>query len=245
MLTKSDTKLLKSLKDKKNRERFQLFVAEGKKLSSDLITAGMEIAQVFCKEEIIAEAPFSELPSTKIQLVSDKEMEQLSGLQSAREIISLVKIPQYDLPEQLNAKLSFALDTIQDPGNLGTIIRLADWYGIQHIFCSEQTADCFNSKVIQASMGSIGRVKLHYGNLVHFFEKYQLPVIAADLNGTNLNDFKLKKPSILLIGNEGSGIHPMLNQYIQQRLFIPRVGQAESLNAAMACGIITHQLILG
>lgn len=245
MLTKSDTKLLKSLKDKKNREAFQLFVAEGKKLSSDLITAGMEIAQVFCKEEILLESPFSELPSSKIRIVSDKEMEQLTGLQSAREIISLVKIPQFELPTTLNTRLSFALDTIQDPGNLGTIIRLADWYGIQHIFCSEQTADCFNSKVIQASMGSIARVKLHYGNLAHFFEKYQLPVIAADLNGTNLNDFKLNKPSILLIGNEGSGIHPMLNQYIQQRLFIPRIGQAESLNAAMACGIITDQLILG
>ncbi len=245
MLTKSDTKLLKSLKDKKNREAFQLFVAEGKKLSSDLITAGMEIEQVFCKEEILEDAPFSNLPANKIQVVSNKEMEQLSGLQSAREIITLVKIPQYELPSQLNSMLSFALDTIQDPGNLGTIIRLADWYGIEHIFCSEQTADCFNSKVIQASMGSIARVKLYYGDLAHYFEKYQVPVLAADLNGSNLNDFNLEKPSILLIGNEGSGINPMLKKHIHQNLFIPRIGQAESLNAAMACGIITHRLILG
>lgn len=245
MLTKAEIKLLKSLKDKKNREEFQLFVAEGKKLSSDLITAGMEIVQVFCKEEILQIPPFSSLASSVVKIVSAKEMEQLTALQNAREVVSLVKIPSYSLPLKLTQKLSLALDTIQDPGNLGTIIRLADWYGIQHIFCSEQTADCYNSKVVQASMGSIARVQMHYGNLIPIFEKYKLPVLAADLKGMPLSSFQLSTPSILLIGNEGSGINSSLHQFVNQHLFIPRIGEAESLNAAIACGIITHHLLLG
>lgn len=243
MLTKSEIKLVKSLKDKKIREEFQLFVAEGKKLSSDLITAGMEIVKLFCKEELLQAAPFSAVPENYIQLVNNKEMEQLSALQSARDVLALVKIPSYSLPKQLNQKLSLALDTIQDPGNLGTIIRLADWYGIEHIFCSDQTVDCYNGKVIQASMGSIARVQVHYGSLENIFKTYALPVLAADLTGTPIHMFELQTPSILLIGNEGSGIHPLYNQYIQQRISIPRTGQAESLNAAIACGIITHQLL--
>ncbi len=243
MLTKSEIKLVKSLKDKKSRQEFQLFVAEGKKLSSDLITAGLEIDQLFCKETVLQTTPFSNLPENCIRIVSNKEMEQLSALQSARDVVALVKIPQFDLPDQLTQKLSIALDTIQDPGNLGTIIRLADWYGIEHLFCSEQTADCYNSKVIQASMGSIARVKVHYVNLENCFKKYGLPVLAADLNGTPIQAFTLNQASILLIGNEGSGIHPLYKQYIQESLFIPRLGKAESLNAAIACGIITHQLL--
>jgi TrmH family RNA methyltransferase len=243
MLTKSEIKLVKSLKDKKVREEFQLFVAEGKKLSSDLITAGMEIAKLFCKEELLQEAPFSSIPNNCIQIVSNKEMEQLSALQSVRDVVALVKIPTYSLPKQLSQKLSLALDTIQDPGNLGTIIRLADWYGIEHIFCSEKTADCYNSKVIQSSMGSIARVQVHYVNLENIFKKYALPVLAADLAGTPIQQVELIKPAILLIGNEGSGIHSLYNQYIQERISIPRIGEAESLNAAIACGIITHQLL--
>jgi TrmH family RNA methyltransferase len=125
---------------------------------------------------------------------------------------------------------------------LGTIIRIADWYGIKDILCSESTADCFNNKVIQSSMGSIGRVSVHYGDLKKWFNDLKLPVLAADMVGIPVNQVEIKNTSILLIGNEGSGISDDLKDYISQTITIPRIGDAESLNAAVACGILVHQL---
>jgi TrmH family RNA methyltransferase len=242
MLLKSDIKFIKSLKDKKARTEHQVFVSEGKKLTGDLLISGLKLKQLYCYSEVISEKEFAHVPSSKIQIISGKEMELISNLKSPREVLAVFEIPKTSIKDLLKNRLIIALDTIQDPGNLGTIIRIADWYGIKDILCSESTADCFNNKVIQSSMGSIGRVSVHYGDLKKWFNDLKLPVLAADMVGIPVNQVEIKNTSILLIGNEGSGISDDLKDYISQTITIPRIGDAESLNAAVACGILVHQL---
>ncbi|MFY8022313.1 MAG: TrmH family RNA methyltransferase [Bacteroidia bacterium] len=243
MLFKSEIKLIKSLKDKKARSEHQVFVSEGKKLTGDLLVSGLELKQLYCFEEVLGEAEFKRIDASKIQIVSKKEMEQMSNLQSTREVLALFHFPKHDESSLLKNNLILALDTIQDPGNLGTIIRIADWYGIKDILCTESTADCFNNKVIQSSMGSIGRVQVHYGKLQEWFTQLNYPVFAADMMGENINELKREEKLILLIGNEGSGISNDLKSFVTKNITIPRIGQAESLNAAVACAILTHQLL--
>ena len=242
MLVKSEIKFIKSLKDKKARYEHQVFVSEGKKLTGDLLVSGLELKQLYCFEEVLQEPEFKWVSDSKIQIVSKKEMEQMSNLQSSREVLALFHFPKLDESSLLKNNLILALDTIQDPGNLGTIIRIADWYGIKDILCTESTADCYNNKVIQSSMGSIGRVQVHYGKLQDWFSELNLPVYAADMEGENINELKRDEKLILLIGNEGSGISHELKAFINKTITIPRIGKAESLNAAIACAILTHQL---
>ncbi len=242
MLLKSDIKLIKSLKDKKARTEHQVFVSEGKKLTGDLLISGLNLKQLYCYSEVISEKEFAQVPSSKIQIISGKEMELISNLKSPREVLALFEIPKTSNKDLLKNRFIIALDTIQDPGNLGTIIRIADWYGIKDILCTESTADCYNNKVIQSSMGSIGRVSVHYGDLKKWFNDLKLPVLAADMVGIPVNQVEIKNTSILLIGNEGSGISDDLKEFISQTITIPRIGEAESLNAAVACGILIHQL---
>jgi TrmH family RNA methyltransferase len=135
------------------------------------------------------------------------------------------------------------LDDIQDPGNLGTIIRIADWYGIKNIICSEQTADCYNNKCVQATMGSIARVNVFYTSLLIFFEQNTLPVYGAFMEGESVSTIKIERPSLLIIGNEGKGIDENLNTFITKKISVNRIGKAESLNAAIATAIICDRFL--
>lgn len=238
MLTKATIKLVKSLSDKSNRYANKLFVAEGSKSVLDLIAANCKLIQVFALAEWIKENE-TKLPNfATIICLSEKELTQLSALKSTREVIALFQIPLFRFePSQVNG-LVLALDTVQDPGNLGTIIRLADWYGIKNILCSNQTVDAYNPKVVQATMGSLGRVQLHYGELSVFFQSLHFPVIAAEMNGIPARKFNFEKNLVLLLGNEGTGVSNELRSFIRQSISIEKIGSAESLNVAMAGAIL-------
>ncbi|MCG9880931.1 MAG: RNA methyltransferase [Bacteroidia bacterium] len=238
MLTKATVKWVKSLSEKSNRIANKLFVAEGSKSVLDLLEAKVVVTHIFALDNWLIDNNANIPKSAVISSISPKEMSQLSGLKSPREVLALFSIPLIRFEPNAFSGLILALDTIQDPGNLGTIIRLADWYGIKHILCSENTVDAFNSKVVQATMGSLGRVQLHYGDLSVFFSQISLPVLAAEMNGIEARKVTFSKDMILLLGNEGSGVSPHLKPHIHQSISIERIGSAESLNVAMASAIL-------
>lgn len=238
MLTKATVKWVKSLSEKSNRIANKLFVAEGSKSVLDLLEAKVVATHIFALDNWLIDNNANIPKSAVISSISPKEMSQLSGLKSPREVLALFSIPLVRFEPNAFSGLILALDTIQDPGNLGTIIRLADWYGIKHILCSENTVDAFNSKVVQATMGSLGRVQLHYGDLSVFFSQISLPVLAAEMNGMEARKVTFSKDMILLLGNEGSGVSPHLKPHIHQSISIERIGSAESLNVAMASAIL-------
>lgn len=241
MLNKSDIKLVKSLLDKNIRHENRLFVAEGNKSVSDLIFSNIKVRQIYALGDWI-DAHAGSLPThLPIQEITQKELEQMSALRNTREVIALFEMPKAAFDPSTLSGLVLALDTLQDPGNLGTIIRLADWYGIRHILCSEQTVDCFNHKVVQSTMGSIGRVQLHYGSLKTWFESINLPIIAGSMEGVPARKFNFTQDMILLLGNEGSGINDLLMPYVTQTIAIERLGKAESLNAAIAGAILVDR----
>jgi TrmH family RNA methyltransferase len=175
---------------------------------------------------------------------TQKEIEQISSLKSTRDVVLQVKINNNPLENNKRENsLTLVLDEIQDPGNLGTIIRIADWYGIKNVVCSLNTADCYNNKCIQATMGSIARVNITYIDLITFFKNNTLPVYGAFMEGENLTTTKLEKPAILVIGNEGKGINTNLHSFITKKISVKRLGEAESLNAAIAAAIICDRFL--
>ncbi|MBC7384405.1 MAG: RNA methyltransferase [Bacteroidia bacterium] len=238
MLTKADIKFVKSLNEKSNRYANKLFVAEGNKSVIDLLRSKINVTRLYTNENWLN--LFANLvgKNTEITLVSQIEMTHLSNLQSSREVIALCKIPELLPDVNLFKGMTIVLDTLQDPGNLGTIIRVADWYGIKNILCSKQTADCYNPKVVQATMGSICRVNLYYVDLPEWLPKMKQPILAAGLEGISAHKYTFPKDVILVIGNEGSGISDGLKTFIHQTISIPKVGSAESLNAAIAASIM-------
>ncbi len=238
MFTKADLKLVKSLGEKNLRHANKLFVAEGSKSVTDLLASPVKVSKIFALQAWVNQQAPALLRMAEVEIVSAKELEQMSSLKSTREVIGLFHLPEIQFQVQEIKGLVLALDTIQDPGNLGTLIRLADWYGIEHILCSNQTVDCYNAKVIQSTMGSIGRVKLHYGDLAVFMQELNIPVFAASMEGTPSRNFNFPENMILLLGNEGAGISEALRARVTQTISIEKRGQAESLNVAMAGAIL-------
>ncbi len=233
-ITIADIKWLKSLQDKKNRVAENCFLIEGRKLLDEAIMT----ANIRFKMVIICTAYDQELhleEETQVSYASEKEMQRISCLKNHANVLAVVEIP-----EVKNPKLSRAicLDKLQDPGNMGTIIRIADWFGITDLVASNDTVDVFNPKTIQASMGSIFRVRVHYLNLTEFLKNSKLPIYAATMDGEPYHHFKFENKGLLLIGNEGNGISPEISEIITHSVGIPRIGKAESLNAAVACGIL-------
>ena len=233
MLSKNQIKLIRSLELKKNRKRENLFVAEGPKVVGDLLKAGFR-----------AHAIFATKPYGNAQQVTDDELRRISFLQHPQEVLALFEIPSSNHPSQfsvLRSQLILALDGIQDPGNLGTIIRIADWFGISTIFCSQDTVDCYNPKVVQATMGSIAHVKMVYCDLVKLLSETQLPVYGTLLDGENIYQQELKPEGIIVMGNEGNGISKEVRPLVTHRLLIPNFSTqpetAESLNVAIATAI--------
>lgn len=237
-MTKAEIQLVRALADKRGRTEHGLFVAEGEKLIGELRTAHLRVRKIFALEGVF-EGP-------EVEVVAPRDMERLSLLKTANNSLALVEIPQYDLhPAQLKGRLTLALDDVQNPGNLGTIIRLADWFGITDIVCSEASADCFNPKVVQATMGAVVRVRVHYTDLAKLLAEAAaqgLPVYGTFLEGKNIYETGLTPAGIVVMGNEGRGITDAVARTVTQKLFIPpypadRRG-SESLNVAMATGVV-------
>lgn len=240
-MTKADIQLVRALADKRGRTEHGLFVAEGEKLIGELCASPLKVRRIFTLEGIF-EGP-------GVEVVPPREMARLTLLKTAGNSLALVEIPHYRLEvEKLEGKLTLALDGVQNPGNLGTIIRLADWFGITDIVCSEDSADCFNPKVVQATMGAILRVRVHYTDLGRFLTDAatrRIPVYGTFLEGDNIYKTDLTPTGIVVMGNEGRGVTPETARSVTRKLFIPpypvdRHG-SESLNVAMATGIICSE----
>ena len=184
--------------------------------------------------------------SQKINLceISVTELEKISTLKTPQEVLALVKMPQWPVLqyEHLKGKFSLVLDGIQDPGNLGTIIRIADWFGIENIICSDDTVDAYNPKVVQACTGSLARVKVHYARLNDFLPGVKLPVFGALLDGSNIYKTDFGSEGLLVVGNEGNGIRPEVQKLVGKAVTIPRIGKAESLNVAIATALFCSEI---
>ena len=237
-MTKADIQLVRSLADKRGRTEHGLFLAEGGKLIGELRASHLRVRKIYALEGIF-EGP-------EVETVTPRDMERLSQLKTPSNSVALVEIPHYRLKTaELRNRLTLALDEVQNPGNVGTIIRLADWFGITDILCSEGTADCFNPKVVQATMGAILRVRVHYRPLAPLLAEAAaggIPVYGTFLEGENIYTGELSPTGIVVMGNEGRGVTPAVAQCISRKLFIPpwpadRRG-SESLNVAMATGIV-------
>jgi TrmH family RNA methyltransferase len=240
MLNRNEVKYIQSLYHKKNRNKEEVFIAEGIKIVAELINAGFSIKKIYGVKDWIS---VNSNISNAVE-ISEDELNKISNLETPNKVLAIFyKKNIAQLPELKN-KISLVLDGIQDPGNLGTIIRIADWFGIENIIASDDTADLYNPKVIQSTMGSIARVHIFYIDLKSFFQSNKILVMGAVLNGDNIASLKKISEALLVIGNESKGIRADVEQYIQHRITIPKTGDAESLNAAVATGIILSWLKL-
>jgi len=236
-ISKSQLKLITSLSQKKYRQKHNLFIAEGIKVVNELLNSSFEVELIFCTNDFQ-----TMLPENKITRVSETELKKISTLKSPNKVLSLFKIPE-EKPIQ-NSGLILALDAINDPGNLGTIIRLCDWFGIAQLICSKDTVDCYNQKVVQASMGSLTRIKIQYLDLKNYFSENLLPTFIADMNGENVYQTVLPKEGILILGNEANGVSEEIKKKIKHKISIPRFGETqktESLNVATAAAILISE----
>jgi TrmH family RNA methyltransferase len=238
-MIKADIQFVRSLADKRVRDQERLFVAEGSKLTEEILASGFVVRRIYTTRH--------DLKGKNIEVVDQREMERISQLKSANDTLAVVEQPHYKLSvASLRGKLTVALDGVQNPGNLGTIIRLADWFGIEDIICSKDTADCFNPKVIQATMGAILRVRVHYTDnlpaLLTEAHREGLNIYGTLLDGGNIYDERLDASGIIVMGNEGRGITDETRTTLTHRLLIPPypadAPTSESLNVAMATGII-------
>ena len=239
MLSRNEFKYIQSLFDKKNRQEEGLFIAEGPKLIEELLKNNYSIKKIYATDNWIAE----NLDYTdNITIVNEAELSRMSGLQNANKVLAIVHQRENVFPT-LDNHFSIVLDSIQDPGNFGTIIRIADWYGIKNILCSEDCVELYNPKVIQSTMGSFVRVHCWYGAIANVLHESSMPIYGALLDGKNVQLQNKVKEGFLVIGNEGKGISKEILPYINHAITIPRIGGAESLNAAVATGIILSHII--
>ncbi|MET0462953.1 MAG: RNA methyltransferase [Chitinophagaceae bacterium] len=244
MLGKSKIKYIQSLGQKKHRDDERLFIAEGPKIVAELLQDNPDgISHVYAVSAWMEER-HAQLPSSLVTEVSADELARISQLHTPNQVLAVMKqFPESSIPS-LKGSLALALDTIQDPGNLGTIIRIADWFGISRIICSHECADQYNPKVVQSTMGSIGRVQVHYTDLSSWLDvQKDVMTYAAALEGQDILHMNKLTEGLIVIGNESKGISPAVMEKVNVRVTIPQKGKAESLNAAVATGIIVSHLI--
>lgn len=234
-LSKNHTKLITSLRQKKYRQKHKMFVVEGVKVVREFLQSSYEL-------HLLLSADTSYQDYTNVIPISETELKRISHLVTPNKVLAVFKIPETQKLEPLG--LILALDAINDPGNLGTIIRLCDWFGVTQIVCSNDTVDCYNSKVVQASMGSLIRVPIHYVDLDLFLKEMDLPVFIADMEGDNVYKTELPENGILVMGNEANGISEEIQSISDYTITIPRFGaiqQTESLNVATATAILLSE----
>ncbi len=238
MLSKRLIKYFKSLQLKKYRRQERKFLVEGAKGVTELLKSGLEVEYLLLAADFRAELETVVSLKGEVLDVSEKELIQVGTFQSNNAGLAVASMPEEQALSLDEDELALALDDIRDPGNLGTILRIADWYGITRVICSKECADVFNPKVVNASMGSFSRIQVWYEELEDFLKETNLPVYGALLEGDNIYQTELKTSGILLMGNESKGIQPDLIPYITQPVHIPRRGGAESLNVSVATAVI-------
>lgn len=244
MLSKSQISFIKSLHQKKYRKENGIFIIEGIKSIVEFLKSDYQLHSIYYTPKISSSLP---KVSANINLfeVTETELQKISTLQTPQSILALVHIPALKEIEvdKLRNQFSLVLDDVQDPGNLGTIIRTADWFGIKNIICSENTVEAYNPKTVQSTMGSLCRVNIHYTSLNNFLDKTELPIYGALLNGESIYKTKWGNEGLILLGNEGHGISKELIEKINVPVTIPRFGEAESLNVAVSAAIFCSEVM--
>ncbi len=244
MLIKSKVKYIQSLGQKKSRDEENVFIAEGPKIVKELLEANIaEVKEVFAlKEWVMNNGKL--LTKSDVVEITEIELERISQLTTPNNVLAIVK--KFDINENISTKnkVTLVLDTIQDPGNLGSIIRTADWFAVDQIVCSKDCADVYNPKVVQSTMGSIARVKIFYTDLEKWMaEQKDIRIYATVLEGQDISTVKKINEGIIIIGNESKGISDELLKLANIKITIPKKGKAESLNAAVAVGVVLGNLI--
>jgi len=237
MLSKNQIKIITSLKHKKYRIELQLFVAEGIKGVHEFLNSKSKLEKLFCTEDV-----YSSFKKFDPQIISETELSKISGLTTPNKVLGLFKIPEIAKIDEKG--LILVLDDINDPGNLGTIIRLSDWFGVKQLVCSNNTVDCYNPKVVQATMGSLVRIPITYCDLKEFLKHTELPIYGAVMDGENVYSMDLEQNAILVMGNESNGISQKITSLINTEITIPRYSKktiTESLNVATATAILLNE----
>jgi len=237
MVSKNQIKTITGLQQKKYRKQHKLFFAEGIKVVQELLNSNFELHQLFTTQDI-----FKAVPDSKTEFITEAELKKISALATPNACVALFVMPEEKtVPD---SGLIVALDDVRDPGNLGTIIRLCDWFGISHLVCSEQCVDVYNPKVVQATMGSLTRVNVVYTGLDEYLQKTALPVFGTFMDGENIYSESLPENGIIVMGNEANGISQAVENRVGHKIAIPRFGdlqQTESLNVATAAAIILSE----
>ncbi|MBA6153365.1 RNA methyltransferase [Gelidibacter maritimus] len=237
MLTKNQIKIIASLGQKKQRLKHRLFRVEGKKAVDEFLKSHFKLHGIYA----LTRGDYN-VPSEKFYTVTEPELKKMSALTTPQQVVAVFEIPNEE--KVATDTLILALDAIRDPGNLGTIIRLCDWFGIEHLVCSETTVDCYNPKVVQATMGSLTRVNVRYLNLETFLKTTKVQKLGAFMDGHSIYEKVLPKQGILIMGNEANGISPEIEVLIENRLGIPHFSkhqETESLNVATATAILLSE----
>ena len=236
MVSKNQIKLINSLQQKKYRKLHNLFIAEGKKVIQELIDANFSLEHLFVTKEKLFDKKYHS------ELISDAELKKISALTTANDCLAVFKIKEVN--SKGSSGLELALDNIKDPGNMGTIIRLCDWFGISKIVCTEETVDIYNPKVVQATMGSLARVEILYTNLTDYLKTAEVEIFGTFMEGKNIYKQELPTKGIIVMGNEANGISKEIENLVTQKISIPRFGnlqQTESLNVATATAVILSE----
>ena len=237
MVSKNQIKLITSLIQKKFRKQHQLFFAEGAKVIQELLQSNFELEHLYSTKSM-----FFDVSNSKKTIIPDSDLKKITALTTANDCLAVFRIPKEK--QMVSNGLIVALDDIRDPGNLGTIIRLCDWFGIAQIVCSEQTVDIYNPKVVQATMGSIARVNITYLDLDSYLTDAKTEVFGTFMDGENIYKTQLPTSGIIVLGNEANGISKIIEEKITQKIAIPRFGNlqlAESLNVATATAIVLSE----
>ncbi len=242
MISKQQQKYVQSLHNKKYRTEYGKFLVEGEKGILEILNSDFEIENIYCTENFKEKVP----ANTKFKafnICKEEEIQAISTFKTNNSGVAVVNQKKDNSNRQsTDNQIFLILDDIKDPGNLGTIIRLADWYGISELYCSQNTVEFYNPKVINSTMGSFTRVSIHYLELAPFISELKVPILGAFLGGQNIHKLALKKPFGLVIGSESHGISSEIEKLIDTKITIPRIGLAESLNAAVATGIILDNI---
>lgn len=243
MISKRNSKFINSLHIKKYRNQHHAFSVEGGKNICEVLNSELKVQQLFLTENAFEELkPIIHSKRIDTEICTIMEIEKSSYFQTNNFGLAVVNQPNVDQPELLEGKLYLALENVKDPGNLGTILRAADWYGITDVFCSEQCVDFYNPKVISSTMGSFTRINVHYVNLEDFLGEIDVPVYGAALGGGNIHEKGALKPGVLIMGNESNGMSDKMKKQCDHLLMIPQFGNAESLNVAMATTVLLDNL---
>ena len=241
MFNKTHTKYIQSLHHKKFRDENGVFIAEGPKVVTELLQSREFVCrQIFATNNWLNEngKMLQQHAGIEVIEIKDFELEKISLLSTPNNVLAVFIKKNQLIPINCKGKITLVLDTLQDPGNLGTIIRTADWFGIENIICTVTCADMYNPKVVQSTMGSLARVNIVYTNVEEWLSNTPIKKYAAALQGKNIKSIKKVEEAIIIIGNEGKGISNTILQFVDEKITIPKTGEAESLNAAVATGII-------